>query len=118
MTATATGAQLDLFHFACEREVRQQQPAPRGENVQSRAAYAGNAGEFRGRERLIEQCLRLRGVPMTDREIKDAICGAGADMNTVRPRINDMMHKGALRVMGKQRDHVTGEMVRTVYFVN
>lgn len=90
-------------------------PAPRPVNEHSRAAREHHAEDHRGRKELILECVQSFGRPMTDRQIKDQVMGGAADMNTVRPRVNDLLREHRLIVAHEVEDHVTGEMVRTVW---
>jgi len=99
--------QLDLFHEAC---VRQQAISA---TVNRLTAYAVNGDEFNQRELAIVRLLGQSG-PMTDRAMKEKLFGEAADMNTVRPRVNDLLRRGAIEVVGNVPDHVTGHKVRVV----
>ena len=107
--------------FADPQEVRatgrSPQPAPerRGLNDRSLVAHEKHEAEFKGRKALIVDALRTAGKPMTDRQIKERLFGEAADMNMVRPRINDLIHEHKLMVAHEVEDHVTHESVRLVW---
>lgn len=69
---------------------------------------------FSKRERLILGLLASRREigTFTDREIKDAL--GFCDMNSVRPRITELIKKGELEEWGSRRDSETGKMTRRV----
>ena len=48
----------------------------------------------------------------TDRQVMEAL--GFTDMNSVRPRINDMMKMGLLIEVGSRNDTLTGKRVRIV----
>jgi predicted HTH transcriptional regulator len=54
------------------------------------------------------------GEQWTDRQLKDAMFGANADMNRVRPRITELIDIGMLRQTGQAKDRLTGKTVRVV----
>ena len=83
--------------------------------ARSRAAREHHAEEHGGRKQLILDCLRLANKPMTDRQIKEKLFGVAADMNMVRPRVNDLLRERRLYEGVETPDHVTGEWVRTVW---
>ncbi len=87
----------------------------RGLNDRSLVAHEKHEAEFKGRKALIVDALRTAGKPMTDRQIKERIFGEAADMNMVRPRINDLLHEHKLMVAHEVEDHVTHESVRLVW---
>jgi len=129
---TETAIQLNLWGNPCPGEVALVQagdaqervarggcgeaaPAPqRGLHAHSLAAKDHNQDAHKGRKQLIVECLRLRAKPLTDRQIRDAIC-QGGDMNTVRPRITELIKEGKLMECGEIVDPVTQEAVRVVW---
>lgn len=120
---TAIAMQLNLFSGQPEPGSRSvvclvdptERPAPRQVSLRSVAARTRHADEHRGRKALILDCLRVAGRPLSDRQIKERIFGEVADMNTVRPRVSDLIASGDLAEVGEVEDHVTGEPVRTVW---
>ena len=64
------------------------------------------------RQRRIMKVVRGAGHPLTDREIKDSL--GYVDMNSVRPRVTELVGDGVLVECGKRRCGVTGLSVRTV----
>jgi hypothetical protein len=88
---------------------------PRAVHANSLAAKEHNQDAHKGRKQLIVECLRLRAKPLTDRQIRDAICGETADMNSVRPRITELIRDGKLMECGEIEDPVTHEDVRVVW---
>ncbi|HKT90129.1 MAG TPA: hypothetical protein VJQ59_16910 [Candidatus Sulfotelmatobacter sp.] len=68
--------------------------------------------------RLGKRCALVFGVyvdrrlPMSDRQVKNAL--HFSDMNSVRPRINDMIKMGLLEQKGSVIDPETKQRVRTV----
>jgi hypothetical protein len=91
-------------------------PAPeRGLHRHSLEAREHRDGEFKGRKALILDVLRMAQKPMTDRQIKERLFGENADMNMVRPRVNDLIQEGKVRECFEVEDHLTGEKVRTVW---
>lgn len=118
--------QQDLFHAAHERyaatlaQRRQQEdrpePAPAPERAlhqHSLDAHAATEETMTGRKRAIMEWLRAYG-PATDRHVKEALFGARADMNTVRPRITELIAMGLCHEVGSIKDEVTGLHVRIV----
>jgi hypothetical protein len=84
-------------------------------HANSLAAKDHNQEAHKGRKQLIVECLRLRAKPLTDRQIRDACCGESADMNSVRPRITELIREGKLMECGEIVDPATGENVRVVW---
>jgi len=118
--------QQDLFHAAHERyaatlaQRRQQEdrpePAPAPERAlhqHSLDAHAATEETMTGRKRAIMEWLRAYG-PATDRHVKEALFGERADMNTVRPRITELIAMGLCHEVGSIKDEVTGLHVRLV----
>jgi len=130
---TTTAVQLNLWGSPCAGEATlvmvedPQEMAARGGcgnmarepqralHVHSLEARDHNQEAHKGRKMLILECLKLRGKPMTDRQIRDAICGEAADMNTVRPRITELVRDGKLTDCGEIEDDVTHEDVRVLW---
>ena len=133
MQHTTTAVQMNLWGEPCPGEVAMVQvgdaqeraarggcgeaaPAPqRGLHAHSLVAKEHNQNAHKGRKQLILDCLVVKGKPMTDRQIRDAICGETADMNTVRPRITELIREGKLMECGEIVDPVTHEDVRVVW---
>lgn len=117
---TATAMQLDIFTRQprpgeCSLIGVRREEAESAEPSRRRAALDHNAETFRGRKALILDAIRICGKPMTDRQIKERLFGEGADMNTVRPRINELLQERKLMLAAETYDHVTGERVRAVW---
>ena len=128
---TTTAVQLDLWGNPCQGDatlvmVEDAQEraarggcgtaAPRREvHAHSLAAKEHNQDAHKGRKLLILECLQLRGKPLTDRKIRDACCGEAADMNTVRPRITELIREKRLMEAGEIVDPATSETVRRVW---
>jgi hypothetical protein len=130
---TTTAIQLNLWGKPCPGEVALVQvgdtqervarggcgevaPAQqRGLHAHSLDAKEHNQEAHKGRKHLILELLQLRGKPMADRQIRDAICGEAADMNTVRPRITELIREGKLMECGEIVDPATQENVRVVW---
>lgn len=84
----------------------------RSMHVNSLAAYeAGRRELFSKRELLILDALRGK-APATDRDVMHAL--GFADMNSVRPRITELVKDGVLVELDSVRDRKTGKWVRTV----
>lgn len=75
-------------------------------------AYYENKFQFTKREMEILGCMFLSPREWTDREIKDAL--RYSDMNSVRPRITELIDKGALEECGSNICPVTKKRVRLV----
>ena len=82
-------------------------------HADSLAARERHTLELSGRMLDVWNHLRTHG-PATDRELRDALFGATADMNMVRPRITDLKRLGRVREIGHRADPVTGVPVRIV----
>jgi hypothetical protein len=111
-------ATLVMVEDAQERAARggcgEAAAAPRAVHANSLAAKEHNQDAHKGRKQLVLECLVVKGKPMTDRQIRDAIC-QGGDMNTVRPRITELIREGKLMECGDIEDPVTHEDVRVVW---
>ena len=79
----------------------------------SLAARECHQERLAGRMLEVWEWLRAHG-PATDRECRDALFGAAADMNMVRPRITDLKRLGFVRETGRRIDAATGVPVRVV----
>lgn len=125
-----TSYQPTLFEFAADQArglmerraqeggQRRQQPAPvRALHVHSLEAQDATSGEMKGRKAAILAWLRENG-PATDRQVRDALFGDHADMNTVRPRITELVALGKCHEVGAVKDEVTGLHVRIVRAMN
>lgn len=84
---------------------------PRGKNPNSRAAYRTEKPRLTIRASEILDDIKDRG-PGTDRQIKERM--GFADMNNVRPRINDLIKLGLVQKYGNQIDKTTNKRVRVV----
>lgn len=81
-------------------------------NVNSLLAYYEGRKEFSKREMMILGWLLMNPGAWTDRQIKTGL--EQADMNGVRPRINELIGRKALEVAGDTVCPVTGKKVRLV----
>lgn len=82
----------------------------------SLAATEHRQDEHKGRKALILDCLRVRGKPLTARQILADLFPGHEDMNLVRPRISDLVRERTLVEAGEIADHRTGETVSTFWF--
>lgn len=108
-------AQERAARGGCGEDVRAEAQGRRGLHVHSLEAKEHHQDAHKGRKQLIVECLQVRGKPLTDRQIRDACCGETADMNSVRPRITELIRKGKLMECGEIEDPVSGEQVRVVW---
>ena len=81
-------------------------------HVNSLLAYYEGQKEFSKREMMILGWLLMNPGAWTDRQIKTGL--EQADMNGVRPRINELIESKALEVVGDTVCPVTGKTVRMV----
>lgn len=81
-------------------------------HVNSLLAYYEGRKEFSKREMMILGWLLMNPGVWTDRQIKTGL--EQADMNGVRPRINELIERKALEVVGDTVCPVTGKTVRMV----
>jgi len=81
-------------------------------HVNSLLAYYAGRKEFSKREMMILGWLLMNPGAWTDRQIKTGL--EQADMNGVRPRINELIERQALEVVGDTVCPVTGKTVRMV----
>lgn len=83
-------------------------------HVNSLAAYeSGRADLFSARELAILNFLRkLQGTSASDRDVMISL--GFSDMNSVRPRITELVKDGVLVESGSKTDDVTGKTVRLV----
>ena len=96
----------------CGRRTRPT-PSGRGRHETSLAAHEATRPQMVGRRMDIWRWLRANG-PATDRDVRDGLYGAAADMNMVRPRITEMLGAGWLIEEGTTHDAATGMRVRRV----
>ncbi len=68
--------------------------------------------DLRGKHKEIYNLCFQKDMPLTDREIKDLL--GYSDMNSVRPRISELIDFGFLKETGKIKDYVTRKTVRLV----
>jgi len=115
---TVTAMQWDLFTRAPargERAVVVERDAPRSEprrmSMRSIMTHDRRKDEFGGRKLMILDCLRVRGRPLTAREILGDLFPGSDDLNRVRPRISEMVKAGDLVEALERVDAVTGETV-------
>lgn len=73
--------------------------------------YSGERTLFSKREQDVLLAVRAQGKA-TDREIMLSL--QFSDMNSVRPRISELVEDGVLEEVGSQADPVTGKTVRIV----
>lgn len=83
----------------------------RGQHENSRRAYQENSEELGRRSRQIFTAIALHGA-MTDRQVRDHL--NFKDMNSVRPRITELIKAGKLREIGSVSDVESGKTVRKV----
>jgi hypothetical protein len=81
-------------------------------HVNSIIAYYEHRFQFTKREMEILGCIFMSSRPWTDREIKDAL--RYADMNSVRPRISELVEKGCLEECASKICPITKKRVRLV----
>ena len=113
--------QATLFEYASVQWAKAQEPrhepvhapAERALHMHSLEAHDAKAGEMKGRKAVILDWLRENG-PATDRQVRDALFGEHADMNTVRPRISELVATGKCHEVGSIEDDTTGLHVRIV----
>ena len=74
-------------------------------------AYREERPKLNGRKKLIFDYICRHGA-CTDREIMSAL--GFSDMNTIRPRTNELLQMGVLREVDDTRCDVTGKLVRRV----
>lgn len=79
----------------------------------SREGLAGSKREMGDRARSI--LVWFRHHPgCTDRQCKGVLFGDAADMNTVRPRITELVDDGLLEEVGRVTDPITQKHVRVI----
>lgn len=86
----------------------------RGHHQNSKEAFHDGEGKriFSRRQAQIYEWLLAHG-PATDREVRDGLF-PGRDMNSVRPRISELLDAGALIETGRVKCRETGLNVRRV----
>jgi predicted ArsR family transcriptional regulator len=82
----------------------------------SRASYDAIKPELSGRRKEIYLTLCKSSRKMTDREVKDEM-GLN-DMNSVRPRITELIKMGHVEEVGNVKCPLTGKTVRQVMVFN
>jgi len=82
--------------------------------VNSRLAYHSerDAGHLGDRARACLAVIRAAVAPVTDRDV--AVALGFSDMNSVRPRITELIEAGVVSEHSTVRCPVTGKMVRTL----
>ncbi len=75
-------------------------------------AYAEERPKLDKRSQLIYDVIRYRPIASTDREVAELLCFT--DMNSVRPRISELVKRGLLAECGSTKDKTTGKTVRCV----
>lgn len=119
MTLKQTTLWDDRHHAAltarseAQRERYRRRSDGRGRHSNSLAASEQMGSVITARRAAITAWLRDHG-PATDRQVRDALFGPGADMNMVRPRITELLDAGALRECGSVECEITGRKVRLV----
>ena len=99
---------------SCQRRARRQDaPQNRGHHTNSKDAHTDLAAVLTGRRATIHAWLTRHG-PATDRQIRDGVMGAAADMNSVRPRVTELIDAHLAQECGSLRDPITGCTVRLV----
>ena len=75
-------------------------------------SYYTNPAELGKRAAEVQAWFRRQVEPASDRE---CMAGLGyTDMNSVRPRITELIQVGILREVGNRTDPITGKRVRLV----
>ena len=64
------------------------------------------------RYRIILDLLEKTFVPLSDRQIKDKL--GFSEMNSVRPRLNELINKGIVKESNNIKCFLTGKTVRTI----
>ena len=101
---------------ARSREILEERKKHRDQNMHSHSleAYKIECSKLEGRKKDVHAWLKLNGAS-TDREV---MAGLGhSDMNTVRPRITEMIEFGVLAETGETACPVTNRTVRIVNVV-
>lgn len=88
---------------------------PRGQRIH----WNSREGLARQKHPMAERARRILlwfrdNASRTDRDCRDAMFGAHADMNTVRPRITELIDDALLEEIGRVPDSLTGHSVRLV----
>lgn len=99
---------------ACQRRARRLHgPQNRGHHTNSKDAHTDLAAVLTGRRATIHAWLTRHGQA-TDRQIRDGVMGCTADMNSVRPRVTELIDARLAQECGAVRCPVTGCTVRLV----
>lgn len=85
-----------------------------GVHPNSAEAYYKELDEFGVRCRSVYDWVSRRPAPVTDRQVRDGLFGTTADMNAVRPRINELIKSKWLIEVGSTKDKTTNRTVRLV----
>ena len=85
-------------------------------HANSLIAYQENLAKLDKRSKMIYGHVAMKGLPMTDRQIKNDLFGLWADMNMVRPRISDMKRDGWMIEVGQEKGE-SGKLERLVWIV-
>jgi len=110
-----TASQLEMFATGATRfSVRAAEPVTRHQNVHenSRRTYHEEAATIGKRAMDVLRFYRHCGGAVTDRDCMSAL--GFTDMNSVRPRITELVKAGVLREAGEVEDRITGKRVRLV----
>lgn len=108
-------AQLEMFQTAATPfAVRTAEPVKRHQNVHanSRRTYHEEGYKLGKRALDVLAYYRNQSAPVTDRVCMAAL--GFTDMNSVRPRITELIEAGFMREVGSALDYVTGKRVRLV----
>jgi hypothetical protein len=109
-----TVSAADLYRADRERSCQRRAAAQnRGHHTHSKDAHTDLAAVLTGRRAVIHAWLTRHG-PATDRQIRDGVMGAAADMNSVRPRVTELIDAHLAVESGAVRDPITGCTVRLV----
>jgi glutamate-1-semialdehyde aminotransferase len=108
-------AQLEMFTTGATRyAVRPAETVTRRQEVHanSREAYHSEPQRISIRAAQILRHFSTIYAPQTDRQVMNAL--GFSDMNSVRPRITELIKAGLLVEAGDTIDYVTGKRVRLV----
>ena len=101
-----TASQLEMFATGATRF------SVRSVHDNSRRAYHEETANIGKRAMDILRFYRSRVGLFTDRDCMTAL--GFTDMNSVRPRITELVQSGLLREVGEIEDRITGKRVRLV----
>ena len=78
----------------------------------SSASYEDIQPELAGRHKLVFEAFPAFDIALTDRQVKEKL--GLPDMNSVRPRITELIRSGTLREVGSVKCPTTKKTVRVV----